>query len=131
MTVSGLMNEFRCRGGEEGESGTSRPSSPLDLLLTSSLLIVGELNYVMIVCDYLRGSERSACNLAKSALSLQTNTSHLPIQSFIMKNINTRYYILWCLATNNGKDTYYFSHVKISTAKGGSQSGCTVFRIPR
>ena len=61
-------------GGEEGESGTSRPSSPLDLLLTSSLLIVGELNYVMIVCDYLRGSERSACKLAKCALSLQTNT---------------------------------------------------------
>ena len=86
MTVSGLMNEFRCGGGgggEEGESGTSRPSSPLDLLLTSSLLIVGELNYVMIVCDYLRGSERSACKLAKSALSLQTNTYHLPIQPFI------------------------------------------------
>ena len=33
-------------------------------------LIFRILRYVMIVCDYLRGSERSACKLAKSALSL-------------------------------------------------------------
>lgn len=69
MTASGLMNAFE-GGGGGGGGGAPRPSSPLDLLLTSSLLIVGELNSILIVCDYLRGSERIACKLAKSALSL-------------------------------------------------------------
>ena len=68
MTVSGLINAFKGRGG-----GTPRTSSPLDLLLTSSLLMVEELDYVMTMSTVWN----------TSTLQVQVHQTPYPLDSLV------------------------------------------------